>query len=133
MKSQTIRLVGPLQREHAKRIIDAAPDGYVVKVAAETRRDRQNAKLHAMLADIQRDVPDMGRFSMEDAKLRFMHAMRDEMRFLPDLDGEGFFPVGQRTSTLTVNQFAGLIEILYHYGAKHGVNWREPDPYQEGE
>jgi hypothetical protein len=47
------------------------------------------------------------------------------MRFLPALEGEGMFPVGLRSSTLTVSQFSGLIELLYAYGAKHGVRWSE--------
>lgn len=124
----TVRLVGPRQREHAKQMIDDAPDGYVVKIAKETRRDAQNRKLWPMLADIQRQVPGMEAFSAEDMKLRFMNALGTEMRFLPTLEGEGFFPVGSSSSTLTVQQFAGLIELLYEFGAKHGVRWSEPPP-----
>jgi len=36
------------------------------------------------------------------------------------------FPVGLRSSTLTVEQFSGLVELIYAYGAKHGVVWSEP-------
>lgn len=124
----TVRLVGPRQREYAKQCIDDAPDGYVVKIAKETRRDIQNRKLHAMLADIQKQAPGMATFSIEDMKLRFMNALGTEMRFLPTLEGQGLFPVGAKTSTLTVQQFAGLIELLYEFGAKHGVKWSEPPP-----
>lgn len=133
MKAQTIRLVGPLQRDHAKRIIDAAPDGYVVKVATETRRDRQNARMWAQLKDIQGQVPGMETYSTEDIKNRFLHALGVEMRFLPCLEGEGMFPVGMRSSKLTVKQFAGLLELITMYGERHGVRWSEPNPYQEGE
>ena len=122
----TVRLVGPRQREYAKQMIDDAPDGYVVKIAKETRNDIQNRKLHAMLTDIQKQAPRMATFSIEDMKLRFMNALGTEMRFLPTLEGEGLFPVGAKTSTLTVQQFAGLIELLYEFGAKHGVRWSEP-------
>lgn len=126
MKSQTVRLVGPRQREHACHLILNAPDGYVMKLGEETRRDRQNAKLWSMIADIQRQDEDMARYSSDDVKNRFLHALGVEMRFLPELDGQGMFPVGMRSSTLTVKQFAGLIELIYEWGARHDIRWSEP-------
>lgn len=126
MKAETIRLVGDTQRAYAKRVIDSAPIGYVVKVAAETRRDAQNRRLWPMLADIQRQVPGMETFSLDDIKLRFLNALGTEMRFLPVLEGQGMFPVGGRSSTLTVEQFSGLVELLFAFGAKHGVVWSAP-------
>lgn len=126
MKAQTIRLTGPIQRAFAKQQIDAAPDGYVAKVAAETRRDAQNRKLWPMLADIQRQVPGFEAFNAEDIKLRFLNCLGVEMRFLPELEGQGIFPVGLKSSTLTVQQFAGLIELIYKFGAEHGVRWTDP-------
>jgi hypothetical protein len=62
----------------------------------------------------------------DDIKLRFLNALGTELRFLPTLEGEGMFPVGLRSSTLTKDQFSGLIELLYAYGAKHGVRWTDP-------
>ena len=128
--AKTIRLVGPRQREYAKQQIDAAFDGYVMKLGAETRRDAQNRKLWPMLQDLQRQVPGFETYSLDDLKLRFLNALGVEMRFLPALEGEGMFPVGLKSSTLTVAQFSGLIELLYAYGARHGVRWSEPT--QEG-
>ena len=126
MKAQSIRLVGDTQRAFAKRMIDEAPIGYVVKIAAETRRDAQNRKLWPMLQDIQRQVPGFETFSTEDIKHRFLNALGTEMRFLPALEGQGMFPVGMKSSTLTVEQFSGLIELMLMFGAKHGVRWSEP-------
>jgi hypothetical protein len=121
----TVRLIGESQKAHAKRLIDEAPADFVMKLAKETRRDIQNRKLWPMIADIQRQGPAMAPYSAEDIKLRFLNALGVEMRFLPALEGEGMFPVGLRSSTLTVAQFSGLIELLYAYGAKHGVRWSE--------
>lgn len=126
VKAQSIRLVGDRQRAFAKQQIDAAPLGYVVKIAAETRRDAQNRKLWPMLTDLQRQVPDLAAYNTDDIKLRFLNALGVEMRFLPALEGQGSFPVGLRSSTLTVQQFAGLIELLYEFGARNGVRWSEP-------
>jgi len=124
--AETIRLVGPRQREFAKQQIDAAPDGYVMKLGAETRRDAQNRKLWPMLKDIQDQVPGFETHSTEDIKLRFLNALGTEMRFLPTLEGEGIFPVGLKSSTLTVKQFSGLVELLYKFGAERDVRWSEP-------
>lgn len=131
MPSQTIRLVGETQRAYAKQCVDSAPAGFVVKITEETRRDAQNRKLWPMLADIQRQVPGMETFSAEDIKLRFMNALGTEMRFLPTLEGQGLFPVGMRSSALTVQQFSALVELLYKFGAENGVVWSEPKSDQD--
>jgi hypothetical protein len=124
--SQTVRLVGPSQRAYARQCLDQAPDGWVMKLAAETRRDAQNRRLWPMLTDLQQQVPALAGYSTDDIKLRFLNALGVEMRFLPELEGQGMFPVGLRSSTLTVKQFSGLIELLFAFGAKHGVRWSDP-------
>ena len=126
VKGQTIRLVGERQRQFAKLQIDDAPNGWVMKLAAETRRDAQNRKMQAMLTDIQRQVPGFAEYTTEDIKLRFLNALGTEMRSLPVLEGQGLFPVGLRSSTLTVEQFSALVELIYAFGSKHGVEWSEP-------
>ena len=124
--ADTFRLVNDRVRYNAKRAIDEAEDGTVVKLGAETRRDAQNRKMWPMLQDLQRQVERFRTFSLEDLKLRFLNALGVEMRFLPTLEGEGMFPVGMKSSELTVRQFAGLIELIYAEGAKHNVRWSEP-------
>lgn len=121
-----VRLVGDTQRAHAKRLIDEAVAGDVVKIGKETRSDEQNRKLWPMLKDLRNQVPGLGEFTTDDIKLRFLNELGVEMRFLPCLESQGSFPVGLRSSTLTKEQFSGLIELLYAYGAKHDVRWSEP-------
>lgn len=123
---RVIFLAGPRQREYAQRCINEAPDGYAVQIAKPTRTLDQNAKLWPMLEDLQRQVPALKPYTTEDIKLRFLNALGVEMRFLPVLEGEGAFPVGLRSSTLTKEQFSGLIELLYEFGARHDVRWSEP-------
>lgn len=125
---QSVKLIGQRQRQYACELIAKAPDGYVVKIAAENRRDAQNRKLWPMLGDIQKQVPGFATFSAEDIKNRFLNALGAEMRFLPTLEGEGMFPVGMKSSTLTVAQFSALVELVYQFGAKHSVKWSEPIP-----
>ena len=120
---RTVFLVGDMQRAYAKRLIDQAPLGYVVKVAEETRSDAQNSMMWPLIKDLRRQVPDFAAFSAEDMKLRFLNALGTEMRFLPALEGAGIFPVGQRSSLLTKSQFSALIELMLMEGARHGVEW----------
>lgn len=119
----TVRLIGPSQRAYAAKLIADAPDDYVMKLAKETRSDRQNNALHGWIDILRKALPDtFGQFTVEDCKLRLMNSLRTEMRFLPALDGQGLFPVGQRTSTLTVEQFSALQTIVIEYAARNGIN-----------
>ena len=119
----TVRLIGPSQRAYAAKLIADAPDGYVMKLAKETRSDRQNNALHGWIDILRKALPDtFGQFTVEDCKLRLMNSLRTEMRFLPALDGQGLFPVGQRTSILTVEQFSALQTIVIEYAARNGIN-----------
>jgi hypothetical protein len=129
-KPISVRLVGDTQRAYAKRLIDGADHGFVMKLGAETRRDAQNRRLWPMLGDLQKQVPGFATYSTEDIKFRFLNALGVEMRFLPALEGEGMFPVGMKSSTLTVAQFSGLIELIFAFGAKHNVQWSEPQQEQ---
>jgi hypothetical protein len=124
------RLVNANVRCNAASDCHAAPDGYICEIRPETRRDRQNSLMWALIKDLQDQVPDMGRYSPDDVKERFMNALGQEARFLPELDGGGMFPVGRRSSQLTVKQFSALTELIYAYGAREGVQWsHSPDEF----
>lgn len=126
MDKTTIKLVGPEQRQRAQTLILRAPDGYVVTVSEATRTLDQNAKLWPMLKDCQDQIPGMETLDTDDIKLRFLDALGEEMRYLPKLDGRGFFPVGHKSSALSKSLFAALIELIYAEGARHNVRWSEP-------
>lgn len=121
--SHTIRLVGPTQRDYAKRLIDNSPADYVMKLGEETRTDEQNRLMWPLIKDMRDQIPGMAKFSADDTKLRFLHALGSELRHLPDLEETGFFPVGQRSSLLSKSQFSALIEIMFAWGARHNVEW----------
>ncbi len=125
MTRRTIKLTGERQRQHAIQCVTEAPLGHCVAIGEETRSQEQNRLMWPLIADIQAQVPDAASFSADDMKLRFLHSLGQEMRFLPELEGSGMFPVGQRSSTLTKAQFTALIELMFAYGARHGVKWSE--------
>jgi hypothetical protein len=112
------------QRLLAKDAVFNVPDGHVCIIREERRSDEQNRKLHAMIADLRAQVSD--EYSIEDWKLRLMQGLRNETRFLPELEGAGMFPVGQKTSELSKSQFSALVELTFHYGARHDVKWSDP-------
>jgi len=120
---RTIKLNGYPAKERAKRMIDEAPFGYCIAIGEETRSQEQNRLMWPLIADIRAQVPGMEAFAPDDIKLRFLHALGQELRFLPELEGAAMFPVGQRSSTLSKTQFTALIELMFEYGSRHGVRW----------
>ena len=122
-----IRLIGQRQRGHAKRLIDAAPDGWIVTVKEPTRNLDQNARLWAMLTDVARAEPLGRKHTPEEWKCIFMQACGWEVAFLPGLSG-GFFPTGFRSSRMTIRQMAELITFVMSWGDEQGVAWTEPHP-----
>lgn len=128
----TIGLASPTGKQRAHRLIERAPKDCVAIIRKANRTDEQNRKLWPMLEDIRRQVEGMDAFTRDDIKMRFLNALGTEMRFLPELDGAGMFPTGLKSSTLSKDQFSGLIELLYEYGARHGVEWTDPEEQRRG-
>lgn len=120
---QTVILVGRSQREFAKSLIDKAPNNAVVSVKEATRTNDQNAKMHAMLSDVSRAKPEGRRWTPDTWKAAFMHSAGHQVQFCEGLDGSGPFPLGFRSSRLTVKRMSDLIETIYEYGSRHGVSW----------
>lgn len=130
--AQTVILASRFQREMAKRLIDAAPANYVVTVKEATRSGEQNAKLWAMLSDISRAKPDGRHWTPETWKAAFMHSLGHQVQFCEGLDNSGPFPLGFRSSRLTVKQMADLITVIQEYGDRHGVVWTGPEDQPAG-
>lgn len=125
--TQTVRLVGPSQRQLAHQLIDKAGDGYVVQISEPKRTDDQNAKMWAMLSDISRQKPLGRRCTPEQWKALAMHACGWAVQFENGLDGQPF-PVGFRSSRMTKKEMATLIEWLMWFGAENNIVWSEAYP-----
>ena len=120
-----VRLTSPLQRRYAHQLIDAAPDNSTVTIAGGDRTLDQNAKMWAMLTDIALARPESRKWTPETWKCAFMHSLGHQVQFAEGLDGAGPFPLGFRTSKLNKKQMSDLIEVIYEYGSRHGVEWSE--------
>ena len=129
MTGQTVIIRGPAQREYAKRLIDAAPDGFFVVFKAPTRTLEQNAKLWPMIGDVRSAQCEGRQWSAETWKCGFMSLAGHVSKFEMGLDGTSAFPIGFRSSALPKRQFADLITVIAEYGDRHGVRWSEPNPY----
>ena len=125
MSMRPLVITGEVARKAACRIILAAPLGHVVTIKEPTRNLEQNAKMWAMLADIASQADWHGiKLNAEEWK-DLLSAGLVQSRVVPNLEGNGFVILGQRTSKLTKSQFAALIELLYAFGTERGVKWSE--------
>lgn len=119
----TIHLVSDRHRNHACERIMAAPDGWYTTIGEPTRTLDQNRLMWSLIKDMRDQIEGMAAYSADDTRLRFLHALGQEMRFLPDMEETGMFPVGQRSSTLGKRQFAALLTLMFAWGDRHGVLW----------
>lgn len=120
------RLVHPTARRLAKEAIDAAPDGFVVTIKEPTRNLDQNARLHALLTDIAKQVEWHGKKLPVDVWKRlctaaWLREIGESPEMIPALDGRGFDVLFEKTSRLSVKQMSSLIEWATAFAAEHGV------------
>ncbi len=110
-------------RSKAVQGVQRAPDGYVLELREPRRSDAQNAALHGLVAQIQKQRPIHNGIRMDVAlwKATFLHALGEEVRFTPTLEGDGVFPLGLRTSQLRKDRFAELIEFILAWSAREGL------------
>jgi len=130
MSGQTIILAGDRQRGMARRLVDLAPQGAIVNIREANRTSDQNALMWALLSDISRAKPEGRALTPDVWKSLFLHSLDHAQRFEMALDGNGMVPVGFRSSRLTKAQMSDLIEMIREYGARHGVQFSEPE-YRE--
>jgi hypothetical protein len=123
--SKTFQLVHKTARENAAKACMTAPDGYIVKISEPTRNLEQNAMMWALLADIANQVLWHGiKLSAEEYK-DLLSAGLVKSKVVPNIEGNGFVILGQRTSKMGKKQFAELITLIQAFGDEHGVEWSE--------
>jgi hypothetical protein len=113
-------------REKLKRWMDGVPDLTRVDLKEPKRTPAQNDRMWAMLTDIAGQAMLGGkRFTTDQWKVIFLHALGQEIQLLPSLDGQSFVPWGQSSSDLSVAEMTGLIELMFKFGAEHGVQFQD--------
>jgi hypothetical protein len=117
-----ITLRSAADRARAMRVIAAAPAGTRIEVKAAKRTTPQNDRMWAHLSDIALQLPWHGvKLRPEDWKLIFMDALKQELRMVPNLDGDGFVNLGRSSSDLSKSEMSNLISLIEAFAAQHGV------------
>lgn len=124
MKKRTFIMAHEQARQNAIRCVKEAPEGYCVTVSEPTRTLEQNALMWPLLDRIAKQVVWHGtKLTKEDWKDMLTASLHGQ-RSAPGIDG-GFVIFGERTKTYTKAQFSELIELIYAFGAQHGVEFDE--------
>lgn len=122
MSRVLVVLNGRAARERVCRWVMNAPINSRVEIKAPKRSLPQNDRMWAMLTDVSRQTTLGGvKLSPDDWKLVFLDALERELRMVPNLDGTGFVNLGRSSSDLSKAEMTDLIELIFAYGAKHGV------------
>lgn len=114
-------------RRKAATWISKAPWGTRLEFKASKRTPPQNDRMWAMLTEVADQLTYHGvKMPTDDWKLVFLDALKREIRMVPNLDGNGFVNLGRSSSDLTKEEMTALIEIIFAYGAQHGVVFKDP-------
>ena len=123
-----ITLRNKADRECASKWIADAPAGTRLEFKASKRSLPQNARMWAMLTDVATQVKWHGiSLTPDDWKLVFLDGLKRESRFVPNIDGNGFVNLGRSSSDLSREEMTDLIELIFAFGAQHGVTFHEPE------
>lgn len=127
MSRALITLRNKLDRERAITWIKRAPDETRVEFKASKRTIAQSDKMWAMLTQVARQAPwDGKKLRPADWRDLFIDALKRDLRVVPTLDGSGVLSLGRSTSDLSKVEMSDLIELIYAFGANHGVVFQEP-------
>jgi hypothetical protein len=106
--------------------LKGAAYGYRVEVRERKRTDDQNERFWAILGAVAKQANIGGRkFAPDQWKAIFMRTMGKQVDFLPDLNGE-FFPVGFRSSQLSVREMSDLQTFIEAWAAEQGIDLGGP-------
>ena len=126
MSRALIIINGKVDRDRACRWVQTAPSGTRVEFKETKRSLPQNDRMWAMLSDVAKQAEHAGRkYTPDEWKVLFMHALGQEMTFLPALDLKTFVPIGHRSSDLSKAEMTELIELIFAWGAEHGVTFHD--------
>lgn len=103
-----------------------------ITFSEDDRTAEQNAKLHAMLSDISRQVEHAGKkwnvlIWKRLCTAAWLREIGESATMIPALDGNGFDVIYEKTSKLGVKKCASLIEWISAFGAEHQVRWTQKD------
>ncbi len=125
-KKDTLRNVMVAAYNAVKVLTDA---GKVARIKVDecepTRTRLQNDKLQALCGEVAAQVVWHGqKLSQDDFRHMFVASYRKGQRAVPGIDG-GFVVLGASSKDLKVAECADLIELVFAFGAEHGVKFSQ--------
>ncbi|EFA0001915.1 recombination protein NinB [Escherichia coli] len=129
MERQRYHLINESVRSNALNAVKSAPDKFIIDIRKPTRKLSQNAKFHAMVADISRQVQWCGRWlKPEQWKVLLIsgHAVatKQEADVLPGLEGE-CVNIRESSAQMSVKRMASLIEYTTSWAVEKGVRFTD--------
>jgi len=118
---KTLTITGEVARKAICRHVLTADEGYIVTIAEPSRNLEQNAKMWAMLADVSEQTDWHGNKLNPEEWKDLLSAGLVQSKVVPNMTGNGFVILGQRTSKLSKSQFAALIELITAFAVERGV------------
>jgi len=126
MSRATLIIASTAQRLQAIAWINKAPWNTRVEFKAPKRTLPQNDRMWAMLTDVARQVPWHGvRLTPDDWKLIFLDGLKQELRLVPNINGNGFVNLGRSSSDLSKGEMGDLMALIEAFGAEHGVTFHD--------
>jgi hypothetical protein len=117
-------------RDNAARAVREAPEGHVVTIKPPNRTSDQNAKFHALCADLERArVPWAGK-PRDAAAWKVLlvsgHAVatKEGAEIVPGLEGE-FVNIRESTALMSKARGSSLIEYATAFCVERGVKFSE--------
>ena len=129
MSRAVVRISNELDRRKVATWASNVRAGTTVEFRAPRRSNDQNALMWSLLTQISQQVEWFGKFrSPEDWKDLITAGLAKHQRIAQGLEG-GVVMLGSRTSRMSKQELAELIEYIYATGADRGVVWDEATEY----
>ena len=107
--------------------IRRAPRETRVEFKGPKRTIPQNDRMWAMLTELSQQLLWHGqRLSTEDWKQVMLASLKQEMRIVPNIHGDGFVQLGRSSSDLSKDEMGDLMTIIEAFAARYGVKMKEP-------
>ena len=124
-------ITGEVARKAICRHVLAAPEGYVVTIAPETRTQQQNRLLHPLLTDISQQAEWMGKprpMLQWKTIMVSAHAIAtgQPAEMVIGIEGE-VVNLRESTAAMSKKRFNSLIEYVLAWGAMNGVRFTDGD------
>lgn len=122
---ETVYIRSTEDRAKIARWANGVPAGTSVEFRAPRRSTEQNALMWSLLTQLSQQIEWCGKKrSPEDWKDLTTAALR-HAEFVPGITPGTVVPLGMRTSQMTKQELADLIESIYAFGIERGVKFRE--------